>query len=88
MGELEVGNDFEISNSLRVLVVETGDDLLTIRYNKKNRSFKFDEFPFSLAHKLAAFQIPDSPTGQAAKAVYQAIAPKRPTRIAMKRSRR
>jgi hypothetical protein len=74
--ELEVGNDFEVTDALRVIVVETGDDLLTLRYNKKNRTFKFDEFPFSLAHKLATFQIPSSPTGQAAKAVYQAVAPK------------
>jgi hypothetical protein len=74
--ELQVGNDFAITNALRVIVVETGDDLLTIRYNKRNRSFSFNEFPFSLAHKLASFQVPNNPTGQAAQAVYQAVAPK------------
>jgi len=74
--ELEVGNDFEVVNSLRVIVVETGKDLLVVRYNKKSRSLTFDEFPFSLAHKLATFQIPSGPTGEAAKAVYQAVAPK------------
>ena len=74
--ELQVGNDFAVTDALRVIVVETGDDLLTVRYNKKNRSFRFNEFPFSLAHRLATFQVPNSPTGQAAKAVFQAVAPK------------
>lgn len=76
IAELEVGNDFEVIDSFRVIVVDKGDDALTVRYNKKNRSFTLDEFPFSLAHKLATFQIPDTPSGQAAKAVYQAITPK------------
>ncbi len=75
VGELEVGNDFAVTDSFRVIVVETGADYLQVRYNKKNRSFTLDEFPFSLAHKLATFQVPAGPTGQAAKAVYQAIAP-------------
>ncbi len=74
VAELEVGNDFEVTDSFRVIVVETGEDRLTVRYNRKDRSFTLNEFPFSLAHKLATFQIPDSPTGHAAKAVYQALA--------------
>jgi len=60
--------------SHHTLNIEKGDDLLVVRYNEKNRSFTFDEFPFSLAHKLASFSVSDSPTGEAAKAVYQAIA--------------
>ena len=68
VGKLQAGNDFSINDTFRVLVVETGEDLLTVRYNKKNRSFKFDDFPFSLAHKLASFEVPDGPTAQAAKA--------------------
>jgi hypothetical protein len=72
---LSIGNDFEVAADLRVIVVEKGEDLLVVRYNEKNRSFKFDEFPFSLAHKLASFSIPASPTTDAAKAVYQALAP-------------
>ena len=74
--DLEIGNDFAITDDFRVIVVEKGDDLLVVRYNERNRSWTFDEFPFSLAHKLASFAVPESPTREAAKAVYQAIAPK------------
>lgn len=74
--DLNVGNDFAVTDSFRVIVVEKGEDLLIVRYNEKNRSFTFDEFPFSLAHKLASFSVPDNATTKAAKAVYQAIAPK------------
>lgn len=75
VAELKVGSDFEVKADFRVIIVETGEDLLVVRYSAKNRSFSFDEFPFSLAHKLASFQVPDSPAGAAAKAAYQAIAP-------------
>lgn len=74
---LVVGNDFAVTDSFRVIVVEKGDDKLVIRYNAKNRSYTFDEFPFSLANKLAAFAMPmDAPATEAAKAAYQALAPK------------
>ena len=76
VGDLSVGNDFAVTDDFRVIVVEKGEDLLVVQYNKKNRSFTFNEFPFSLAHKLATFSIAASPTREAAKAVYQAIAPK------------
>lgn len=74
--DLEIGNDFAITDDFRVIVVEKGDDLLVVRYSERNRSWSFDEFPFSLAHKLASFAVPESPTREAAKAVYQAVAPK------------
>ena len=44
--------------------------------NFPQRSYKFDELPFSLAHKLASFAIPASPTQIAAKSIYQSISPK------------
>lgn len=73
---LNVGNDFAVTDTFRVIVVEKGEDLLVLRYSQKNKSFTFDEFPFALAHKLATFSLPDgAPTSQAAKAAYQAIAP-------------
>ena len=72
---LNIGNDFEVTEDFRVIVVETGPDLLVVRFNAKNRSFVFDELPWSLAHKLASFSMPDDPTTEAAKAVYQAISP-------------
>lgn len=76
VAELNVGNDFAVTDTFRVIIVEKGENLLVVRYNEKNRSFTFDEFPFSLAHRLATFSTPgDSATTQAAKAAYQAIAP-------------
>ena len=77
VAEINVGNDFAVTDTFRVIVVEKGEDLLVVRYSEKNRSFTFDEFPFSLAHRLATFSTKgDSTTTQAAKAAYQAIAPK------------
>ena len=79
VAELSIGEDFEVTENFRVIIVERGEDLLVVRYNAKNRSFTLDEFPFSLAHRLATFSMPASATGQAAKAAYQAIAPKTTT---------
>jgi hypothetical protein len=74
---LVVGNDFAVTDAFRVITVETGENLLVIRFNAKNRSYTFDEFPLVLAHKLASFSMPaEAPTTRAAKAVYQALAPK------------
>jgi hypothetical protein len=60
-----------------VIIVEKGEDLLVVRFNTKNRSYTFDEFPFPLAHKLATFAMDaGTPTFLAAKAAYQALSPK------------
>lgn len=77
VSELQAGHEIVINDSLFLQVVKKADDLLILRSSKEQKwSFSFDEFPFSLAHKLASFQVSESPTGLAAKAVYQAIAPK------------
>jgi len=76
VADIAVGNDFEVTKGIRVIVVEKGDDFITIQFDAKKRTYKFDELPFSLAHKLASFTIPASPTATAAKSVYQAISPK------------
>ncbi|MEM8666964.1 MAG: hypothetical protein AAGG48_05580 [Planctomycetota bacterium] len=76
VADLSVGNDFEVTKDFRVIVVEKGEDLLVVRFNERNKSFRFDEFSFPLAHKLASFAMPKSPGAEAAKAVYQAIAPR------------
>jgi hypothetical protein len=76
LDDLTVGSELPVTDSFRVIVVEKAQDLLVVRYNGKNRSFTMDEFPLSLAHRLASFNIPASPTTTAAKAAYQAIAPK------------
>ena len=70
---IPAGNDFEIATDIRVIVVEKGDDFIAIRLNAKTRNYKFDALPLSLAHKLASFKIPESPTQAAAKAVYQIV---------------
>jgi hypothetical protein len=75
VADLNIGDDFEVVDDFRVLIVETGPDLLVVRANAKNRSFTLDELPLSLAHKLATFSMPQSPSSQAAKAAYQSIAP-------------
>ncbi len=72
---LNSGNDFEVRKNRRVLVVEKGNDFITILYDRKTTTYSFDELPLSLAHKLATFAIPESPRQVAAKAVYQAISP-------------
>ena len=75
VANMAVGNDFEVTKDLRVIVVEKGVDFIAIQFNAKKKTYKFDELPFSLAHKLASFTIPNSPTQMAAKAVYQVISP-------------
>ena len=74
--DLAVGNDFAVTKDFRVIVVEKGDDFITIQYNAKQKIYNFNDLPFSLAHKLASFTIPDSPSRKAAMSVYQWISPK------------
>jgi hypothetical protein len=69
------GNEIVV-NEVRLIVVETGDDLLIVKLNGRNHTYQFDHFSFSLAHELASYEVAASPTFEAAKAVYQAIAPR------------
>ncbi|GAA5509721.1 hypothetical protein [Novipirellula caenicola] len=74
---LQTGSDFELTEALRVIVVEKGPDRLVIRFNATIKEYTFDELPPRLADKLASFALnPGDPTAIAAQAVYQAIAPK------------
>ena len=75
VADIAVGNDFEVKDDFRVIVVEKGDDFIAIQFNARKKTYKFDELPFSLAHKLASFAIPASPTQTAAKSIYQSISP-------------
>lgn len=72
---LRSGKDFEVTPDLRVVIVETGPDLLVVRANAKNKSFTFDQIPFVMSKKLAAFSIDAGPTRQAAMAAYEAVSP-------------
>ena len=65
-----------MTEAVQVIVVETGPDLLVVRRSARNYTYKFDELPFSLANRLASQQIAAGDTLVAAKAVYEAIAPK------------
>tara|TARA_R110002073_G_scaffold123674_1_gene267433 strand:- start:15203 stop:16966 length:1764 start_codon:yes stop_codon:yes gene_type:complete len=74
---LQTGSDFELTETLRVIVVEKGPDRLVIRFNATIKEYTFDELPPRLADKLASFALNEGdPTAIAAQAVYQAIAPK------------
>ena len=67
----------KVTDSLTIAIVEVGPDLLVIRYAGKNKKYKFDELPLILSHRMAEFALPtDKATNLAAKACYQAIAPK------------
>lgn len=76
VSDIAVGNDFEVTKDFRVIVVEKGDDFIAIQFNARKKTYKFDELPFSLAHKLASFAITESPAQKAAKSIYQSISPK------------
>lgn len=75
IADLKIGNDFEVTDGVRVIIVEAGPDQLVVRYDAKNRAYSLNELPWSLAHKLGSFSMPENPSTEAAKAVYQAIAP-------------
>lgn len=76
IGTLQAGNELDLTADLKVVIVETGSNKLVIRFNGKNKEYKFDSIPLSLAHKLARLSIPDdSPTTRAAMFSFQAVAP-------------
>ncbi|MGV3485843.1 MAG: hypothetical protein ACO1RT_15605 [Planctomycetaceae bacterium] len=73
---LQAGNELDLTNDLKVVIVEASSDKLVIRFNGRNKEYTFDALPLSLAHKLAVLSMPgDSPTTQAAKYAFQAVAP-------------
>jgi len=73
---LKAGNEFDLTNDLKVVIVEVGTNKLMIRFNGKNKEYTLDSMPLRLAQKIAELSVPiDSPTAQAAKFAFQAIAP-------------
>jgi len=72
---LKAGNELDITDELKIVIVETGPDKLIVRFNGKNKEYTFDTIPLSLAHKIARLTMShDAPTSIAAKHCYQAIA--------------
>ena len=76
ISNLNVGNDFEVTDDFRVIVVETTPNSIVVRYNTQNKSYTIDDLPWPLAHKLASFEVSGAAFSTAAKSVYQFIAPK------------
>jgi hypothetical protein len=75
IGTLEAGHELDVSTDLKVVIVETSANKLIVRFNGRNKEYTYDSLPLLLAHKLALLTLPaDSPTNQAAKYSYQAIA--------------
>ena len=75
VANLNVGNDFEVSDGLRVIIVEKSPSNLIVMFNKMQREYSIDQLPWPLAHKLASFEVSGDTFSTAAKSVYQAIAP-------------
>lgn len=79
---LSFGQEIQVTETMKVMVQEVSETQLTINRGKDGsgkpqlKSFAIGEIPLVLAHALAPSQLDiDSPEGQAAKAVYQAIGP-------------
>ena len=79
MEGLNTGADFEVTDDVRVIIVERNKTSLTVRFNAKSRTYLIDDLPFPLAHRLATFEIPEGPLREASKAVYQSLLPKTTT---------
>jgi hypothetical protein len=72
---LGAGKSFNVTESLQVVVVETGPSKLTIRFNARNKEYPRDELPLVIAERVARFALPtDSPSTAAGAEVYKAIA--------------
>ena len=73
---LQFGNEFDLTDTIKVLVVESSAESITIRHGAKNRSYAIDDVPLILADALAKLQLSDtSPTGRAARLAYRAVWP-------------
>ena len=74
--ELDVGDVIDVTDTLKIAIVEKGEEKLVVKYSGRTKEFQYDELPFSLAHSLAGMSIEPSDTRLAAKAAFQSIAPK------------
>ena len=73
----QAAETIKVTDALTIAIVEVGPDLLVIRYAGRNKTFKFDELPLTISHRMAEFILPtDKETNLAAKACFQSLAPK------------
>lgn len=77
MADRTAGNEFNVTDSISLLVVEASAQQLIARRGARNYTYTLDDLPFVVSKALAKFQLPmESETGQAAQAVYESIASK------------
>lgn len=73
---LQVGNDFEVVDGFRVIVVEITTTEITVQFNKRQKTHALDKLPPTLAERLASFQLDlESPDAQAGMALFRLIDP-------------
>jgi len=76
LGTLGSGQEYDLTDTLKVFIVEASGDRLMIRYNGKNKEYTFETMPLILLHQFGKLSMPaDTPTTRAAKYAFQAIAP-------------
>ena len=73
---LQSGAEFDINDSVKVLVVEASPQRLVVRRGAENKTFDFDRLPISITRSVIQFALPGSPTTRAAGAVFESIAAK------------
>jgi len=76
IGTLGSGIELDLTDDLKIVIVEVSPERLVIRFNGKNKEYPMQMLPLSLAHKLASMSVAgEAATIEAAKFAYQAVAP-------------
>ena len=76
IGTLGSGIELDLTDDLKIVIVEVAPERLVIRFNGKNKEYPMQMLPLSLAHKLASMSVAgEEATIEAAKYAYQAVAP-------------
>lgn len=73
---LGAAEEFELAPDLRVIVVESSRDAISLRLEGRFKTYSLDSVPLVLAHSLARFSLPEGdPVAAAARGAYQALWP-------------
>lgn len=73
---LGAAEEFDLAPDLRVIVVESSRDAITLRFEGRVKTYPLDSVPLVLAHSLARFALPErDPVAVAARGAYQALWP-------------
>ncbi|MEM1224885.1 MAG: hypothetical protein AAGJ40_04275 [Planctomycetota bacterium] len=77
MANLKAGNEFKLTPTLDVIVVESSATAIQVRRGTNIKAYELDDLPLVVADALAPLAVPsESPTVIAARAVYQSISPR------------